>query len=99
MNNVGNTSFDVINRGGGRQWDLAGEPSNSVSDALSLGVIVPDCVTLVGVHGWAKVPAINAMGCPTAVYTGFFMDDDASARWGNGGAVEVKRSMELCPSG
>jgi len=47
MNNVRNTSIDVVNGGGGWHWDLAGEPCNSVSDALSLGVIGPDHVALV----------------------------------------------------
>jgi len=72
---------------------------SAIRNALYLGVCSPYSVAAIRVQGWAKVPAINAMGCPTAAYTGFFMDDDASARWGNGGAVEVKRSMELCPSG
>ncbi len=61
------------------------------------GVIGPYCVTPVGVHGWAKVPTINAMGCPTVVYTGFFMDDDAGARGSNGCAIEIKGTMELGP--
>jgi len=64
---------------------------------LSLGVSGPDHVTPVGVHGQAKVPTINAVGCPTMVYAGFCMDDDAGARRSNGCAIEVKGSMELYP--
>jgi len=97
MNDVGNASLDVINGGGCWHWDLAGELGNSVSDSLSPGVIGPDCVALVGVHGQAKVPPINAMGCSTAMYAEFYMDDDACARRSNGHAIDIKGSVELCP--
>jgi len=72
-------------------------PSNSIGDALSLGVIGPYHVTLVGVHGQAKLPSINAMGCPATTYAGFFMNDDTGSGRSNGCAIEVKRSMDLCP--
>ena len=97
MHNVGDSSNNVIYGGGGGHWDFAWEPCNSVSDALGLGVSGPDSVTAVQMHGQAKVPAINAMWCPTATNTGFLMDDDASPRRSNRGAIEVKGAMELCP--
>ncbi len=95
MNNVIDPSEDVISGRGSWHGDGAGEPHGGVHNVLCLSVHSPYSVAAIGVQGQAKVPAVNAMGCPTVAYAGFFMDDDASARWGNGGAVEVKRSMEL----
>ena len=97
MQDISDASLDVIDGGGRWHWDLAGEPRNSVSDALGAGFIGPHCVASIGVHGGAKVPTINAMGCPTVAHAGFFMDDDAGARRSNRCAIEVKGSMELCP--
>jgi len=99
VNNVVDPGKDVISGRGSWHGDGAGQPHNGVHNVLCLSVHSPYSVAVIRVQGWAKVPAINAMGCPTVVYTGLFMDDDTSAQWGNGGAVEVERSMELCPSG
>jgi len=99
MQDIGNASLDVIDGGGRWHWDLAGEPSNSVSDALGSGFIGPHSVAPIGVHGRTKVPTINAMGCPTVANTGFFVDDDVGAGRSNGGAVEIEGSVELCPGG
>jgi len=69
----------------------------TVRNALGLGVSCPDRAASVGIQDWTKIPAINAMGHPTAAYTWFFMNDDACARRGNRGMVEVKWAMQLCP--
>ncbi len=63
MDDISNASLDVINGGGGWHGDFAGEPGNGVGDALRPGFIGPDHVAMVGVHGWAKIPTINAMRC------------------------------------
>jgi len=97
MSNVSDSSYNVIYGGGGGHWDFAWEPCDSVSDVLGLGVSGPDGVTVVQIHGRAKVPTINAMWCPTVMHAGFLMDDDVGPRRSNRGAVEVKGAMELCP--
>jgi len=95
MNNVIDPGKDVISGRGSGHGDGAGQPHDGVRNVLCLSVRSPYSVAAIRVQGWAKVPAVNAMGCPTAADAGFFMDDDASSRWGNGGVVEVERSMEL----
>jgi len=99
MDDIGNASLDVINGGGGWHGDFSGEPGNGVSDALRLGFIGPDCVAMIGVHSWAKIPTINAMRCPTVADARLLMDDDAGTRRSNGCAVEGEGTMELCPCG
>jgi hypothetical protein len=47
------------------------------------------------VHGRAKVPAFNSMGCPSFPNGGLFVNEDASAGRGKRGAVVIKRAMEL----
>ena len=97
MQDISNASLDVINGGGHWHWDLAGEPRNSVSDALGLGFIGPHRVAPIGVHGGTKVPTINAMWCPTVANARLLMDDDAGIRRSNECAVEVEGTVELCP--
>jgi hypothetical protein len=47
------------------------------------------------VHGRAKVPAFNSMGCPSFPNGGLFVDKDASAGRGKWGAIIIKSPMEL----
>ncbi len=69
-------------------------------NALGLGVSCPDGVASVGMQVQAKIPSIDAMGHPAVMHTWFFMNDDVHTRGeGNGGTIEVKRAMQLCPGG
>ena len=74
-----------------------GEPSKGVSDAIGLGAPDPCAIAPVRVEGGANVPTIDTMGCPSLAAVWFFVDEDSNARWGNGGAVEVKLPMNLGP--
>jgi len=99
MNNVGHARQDVVNGRCCWHWNFAGEPHQGISDALGFGVIGPNGVATIRVHGRTKIPAVDAMGCPRASDSGFFMDDDTGARRGNRGAVEIEGTMELGPCG
>jgi len=91
MGNVSNAGFDVIS--GRSYWHgyLAWQPNNGISNALGLGIHCPDSVTLVGVQGSTKVPAIDTVGCPGGpLYTWFFVNDDLCARWAMGVQLKSK---------
>ena len=53
----------------------------------------PYSVALVVVHGGTNVPSIDAMRGPSATLSGFFMDNNASAWWGEWCAVEIKGTL------
>jgi len=57
---------------------------------LGLGISGPHSVTVIRIQSGAKVPAIDAMWGSAALHSQFFMNDDACAGRGNGGAIEIK---------
>ncbi len=71
MNDVIDPIKDVIGGRGSWHGGGAGGPHDGVRNVLCLSVHSPYSVAVIRVQGWAKVPAVNAMGCPTVAYAGF----------------------------
>lgn len=79
--------------------DFRWEPRDSIADAGRSSVIDPDAIAAIGVHRWADVPAIKAMGGPGLAGRRFFVGNDTAA-WGSEGcAVVVKLATYLCMGG
>jgi len=65
---------------------------------LGLGISGPHSVTTIRIQSGTKVPAIGTMWGPAVLHSQFLVNDDAYAGRGNGGAIEIKETKELCPS-
>ena len=50
----------------------------------------PDSVALVVVHGGTNVPSIDTVQGPSVTLSGFFMDNNVGAWWGERCAGEIK---------
>ena len=56
-------------------------------------------MTSVVQRGGTNIRTVNAVGSPGCAVCRFFMDDNAHARGGEWGAVEVWGAVELVPGG
>jgi hypothetical protein len=74
---------------------LCREPRDGVGDAFGARIPQPNAVATVGIKGWASVPAVQSMSRPGGAVGGFFVNEDADARWRDGSAIEIVAAMEL----
>jgi len=84
-----------IEGGGCGHANMGGEPGEGVGVALRSGLIEPDPVAAVVVHGGAEIPTVEGVWRPGFSDSGFFVDLDSGARWGEGRAVVVEGAVEL----
>ena len=90
-------SKEQVMRGCGWHEELVWEPGDSVGNADSTCLPHPHTIAAVGFESRADIPAVFGMGRPAGSLSRFDVDEDTDARWGNGGTIEVKCSVEVCP--
>jgi hypothetical protein len=56
-------------------------------------------LAVIGLESRADVPTIDTMWGPRATLGRLLVDEDSSARWGNGSTVEIEGAMDLGPCG
>jgi hypothetical protein len=84
---------------------MQGHGKGVVGSGVGLGSILKSLALVLAreratmMTSWSNVPAVEGMWGPGSALGGFFMDEDANARRGNGRAVEVEVAKKLSPSG
>jgi hypothetical protein len=96
-NDVAQTGQDGVGSGAGWDWDLGGEPCDSVTGAHGSSFPDPDLVTPIGIHVRSYVPPVQGMGGTGGTSVRPFVDEDVGAGWAKGGAVIIEGPVDLCP--
>jgi hypothetical protein len=99
MDDVVCTGDDKINGGGGGHGNMLRKPGDGVGRAFALGFPHPDAVPTIIVKGRADIPAVKGVRRPGATERWFLVDEDTGAGRRERCAVEVKLTVDLCPSG
>ena len=83
--------------GGGAVGDpnFGWKPYDGIANAGLTGFPNPNAVATVGIHGGAKIPAVEAVGRPGFAVFGFFVGYDAAAWWTERCAVEIEGTVDL----
>jgi len=88
-------SAEFIIRRAGWEANSGGEPCHSITNSDGSGVLDPNVVAGEGIQSRANVPTFKVMRGPGASVFRFDMGEDATTRWAEGSAIEIKRPIEL----